>query len=475
MIRRFLFFPPSFLAFLLLFCGLGCGLITAVENPASLSGVAYWAAATGTAVPTETRFLGTTTPVYASTPIPAEVTLPPQWLTTTPAWTTVTPVFVGTPTPYWVTTTPGWVTTTPIYITETPLSPVTTTPGLPIIGFTTPVPQQTPYYRVGSFYMHSDVYIGGAQGVILRLTAWETTVNPRQSGASFYYVTFQMTNNTSSEIVIPLSDLVFIRYSDTGTQVVSGRWQPGNEALLVAGLPLADGQLATPLPPGTAQVVTLGITVPTGAVEAIGVLTNWQQIDAQPIWFLLQEDPTGPYQDALQPPPPTPILLGSGGGSEPGTPGAPGGRIWPTTGQVLRGFGCHEEYTGIDGAGYGCPAEQPWFHNGVDIANTLGTLVRSPIDGTMLYAGPNSGGADCATLPGSQPPHEGLGNYQRIGDGTTLHYLGHLHSFLVTGGAVMVAQNVAEMGSTGCSTGTHLHWMVYENGNLVDPAVWVGQ
>ena len=134
---------PLFLpvAGLLLFSTLGCGLVTAVENPHALAGVAYWAAATTTAVPTETRFLGTTTPVYPPTAVPGLVTLPPEW-------TTVTPMFLNTATPYWVTTTPA-------YITETPEAPVTTTPSLPIIGFTTPVPQTTPTYRVGSFYMQA--------------------------------------------------------------------------------------------------------------------------------------------------------------------------------------------------------------------------------------------------------------------------------------------------------------------------------
>ena len=88
-------------------------------------------------MPTVTVFLGTSTPVYADTPVP-------NLITTTPEWTTVTPVFLSTPTPYWVTTTPA-------YVTETPEAPVTTTPGLPMIGYTTPEPLETPYYRIGTF------------------------------------------------------------------------------------------------------------------------------------------------------------------------------------------------------------------------------------------------------------------------------------------------------------------------------------
>jgi murein DD-endopeptidase MepM/ murein hydrolase activator NlpD len=67
-----------------------------------------------------------------------------------------------------------------------------------------------------------------------------------------------------------------------------------------------------------------------------------------------------------------------------------------------------------------------------------------------------------------------LGNYQRVSGGGTLHYLGHLSGFLVTSGSVTTGQNVAEMGSTGCSTGNHLHWTLYQNSSLIDPALWAG-
>lgn len=469
---------------LLLLATLGCGVIGVVSDPHNLAGVAYWAAATGTAVPTQTRFLGMTTPVYAPTVVPALITLPPSWVTTTPAWTTVTatPIFpppTATPagfiaTPYWVTTAPEWVTTTPIYITETPEPPVTTTPALPIIGFTTPVPQETPYYRVGSFYMHSDVYVGGPDNLTLRLINFQTAPSPRQPEASFYYFTFRLTNQAASETVVPLSDLAFIRTSQGETQRVTGRWQPQNEPLLAQGLPLAASQLATPLPPQSERVVTLGITAPAGDVTELGLLTNWQRADARPIWFMLQPDPTGPYQDAAQPPLPTPIVLGMD--HSPGDDGTPGSGqgMWPTTGVITRGYGCHAYFTGIDGTGFGCPPEQPWFHNGVDIANGSGTAVWSPVDGAMLYAGPNSGGINCAHIAGSEAPHEGLGNYQRVSGQGTTHYLGHLRSFSVTSGSVHAGQTVAEMGSTGCSTGPHLHWMVYAHGQLIDPAGWAG-
>jgi murein DD-endopeptidase MepM/ murein hydrolase activator NlpD len=274
---------------------------------------------------------------------------------------------------------------------------------------------------------------------------------------------------------VPVSDLFFIRQVEQGGAVLRGRWVAQNEPLIAASLPSYETQQLDPILPDDQREIVLGFVVPDGAVNEVGLITNWERPveGGLPLWFYLENDPLGPLTDAVKPPPPTPILLDDGydpGGGQPGS----GSGIWPTTGFVSRGFGCHEFYTGVSGAGYGCPADKPWFHNGVDIVNAQGTAVWSPVDGTMLYAGPNSTGPDCSSIPGSQPPHEGLGNYQKLQGPDTLHYFGHLSAFLVTAGAVTTGQNTAEMGSTGCSTGPHLHWMVYENGNLIDPALWAG-
>lgn len=446
---------------LLLLSSLGCGVIGFVEDPAPLTGPIYWAAATGVPAPTVTIWLGTTTPVLADTAVPIPIT-------TTPDWTTVTPIFLSTPTPY-------WVTTTPFLITETPAAAGTTTPGLPMIGYTTPEPLATPYYRIGTFYMNSDVYIGGATGLVFRITNHETQLSPQNENANYHYITLYVTNYSDQPIIVPVSDLFFIRHVAQSEQLLLGRWVPQNEPLIARHLPAYETQQLEPIPPNGERTFVLGFVTPQGDVSQLGLITHWERPleGGFPVWFYLQDDPLGPFTDALQPPPPTPIVLDGGSAPPVGEP-SEGDGLWPTTGIVTRGFGCHELYTGIDGAGFGCPAERPWFHNGVDIANTAGTVIWSPVAGQMLYAGPNSSGADCSHLAGSQPPHEGLGNYQRVRGSDTLHYFGHLRSFLVSAGDVAAEQVVAEMGSTGCSTGTHLHWMVYQHGVLLDPAQWAG-
>ncbi|NLF66389.1 MAG: M23 family metallopeptidase, partial [Chloroflexi bacterium] len=407
---------------------LGCGVVGLVENVATLGGVSYWAAQTGTPRPTVTVFLGTTTPVYAATLVPGEVT-----------------------------TTPG------VFITETPPLPMTTTPALNLIGLTTPEPTETPYYRVGSFYMNSDVYIGGPDGLVFRVTGHETQAIPRRANAAYHFITLYVTNYGSAAVIVPVSDVLFIRHVEQGGGVkLTGRWTAQNEPLIARGLPSYEAQQLEPLQAGATREFVAGFVVPEGEVRELGLITNWATPveGGLPVWFFLEDDPLGPFVDAVRPPPPTPAVLDEAGtfaGSDPGngaiigTPSPVVGR-WPTTGRITRGFGCHEYYTGISGEGWGCPEETPWFHNGVDIANSTGTAIVSPVDGTMQYAGPNSAGPDCAHIAGSEGPHEGLGNYQRLAGGGTVHYFGHLSSFAVTSGDVTAGQTVAGMGSTGCST-----------------------
>lgn len=509
-------FPLLFFISLLLLAGLACSQMSLMGGTEPLSGQAYWTNATGTPLPTQTVFLGMTTPVYPPTPVPAVITEPPLYATTDPIWMTVTatsnppwepPTFtpIGfVATDYWVTSTPEWITTTPVWITETPVPPWTTTPELPMIGFTTPVPADTPYYRVGTFYLNQDVYVDGPQGLVFRLTAQETfpsSHHPERESYLLLHLTVK--NHAGRETAVSIPDLFFIREVHTSAGLLRGMWLPKDEPLLELGYPSYETQLldeaGTPLTltDGQERQYTLGFILPTGTVSEVGMVTDLSRPvnGGVPIWFYLQEDPLSPFAEpcspqfggyipGCQPLPPTPILFdenGTYGGNPPGagtpnpyvTPGTDTG-VWPTNGVLLRGYGCDDFYTGIDGAGFGCPAEQPWFHNGVDIANVSGNPIYSPIDGEVVFASFNPAAPDCSFMAGSQPPHQGLGNYQRITDGLTQHYLAHLSGFLLTSGGVVTGQMVSMMGSTGCSVASHLHWMVYENGNLIDPAAWAG-
>jgi murein DD-endopeptidase MepM/ murein hydrolase activator NlpD len=95
------------------------------------------------------------------------------------------------------------------------------------------------------------------------------------------------------------------------------------------------------------------------------------------------------------------------------------------------------------------------FHNGVDIAAPSGTPIRACDDGKVIRAGWM--GATGRTVIIDH------------GSGWSTSY-GHCSSIYVrTGQVVTAGQTIAGVGTTGLSTGNHVHWMVYRNGNPVNP------
>ncbi|MGD9498008.1 MAG: murein hydrolase activator EnvC [Armatimonadota bacterium] len=95
------------------------------------------------------------------------------------------------------------------------------------------------------------------------------------------------------------------------------------------------------------------------------------------------------------------------------------------------------------------------FHNGVDIAAPAGTTIRAADDGKVTHAG-------------------WWGAYGRAviidhGSGWSTMY-GHCSAIYVSVGQVVSrGQRIAAVGSTGVSTGNHLHWTVYRNGEAINP------
>lgn len=138
-----------------------------------------------------------------------------------------------------------------------------------------------------------------------------------------------------------------------------------------------------------------------------------------------------------------PKPTGSNGSPLPdaGPPGQPSakGFVWPVRGTVTSGFG------------------QRWgrLHAGIDIAAPTGTPVRAAQTGIVIFAGSQGG----------------YGNLILVahGNGIVTAYA-HLSSFGTGNGAsVSQGQTIGAVGSTGNSTGPHLHFEVRVNGSPVNP------
>lgn len=99
-------------------------------------------------------------------------------------------------------------------------------------------------------------------------------------------------------------------------------------------------------------------------------------------------------------------------------------------------------------------------HSGLDIAAPYGTPIKAAASGTVTFSG-NAG--------------DGFGNYVIVshGNGVTTVYA-HCSSLLVSSGqTVSQGQVIARVGSTGNSTGNHLHLEVRKNGVTYNPQNYV--
>ena len=101
------------------------------------------------------------------------------------------------------------------------------------------------------------------------------------------------------------------------------------------------------------------------------------------------------------------------------------------------------------------------FHKGVDFAGSVGSPVTAVAAGVVTWAGERTGYGKLVEI--------------NHGDGFTTRY-GHTERTLVTVGlTVKRGESIALMGSTGRSTGPHVHFEVLRNGRQVDPLSFIGR
>ena len=127
-----------------------------------------------------------------------------------------------------------------------------------------------------------------------------------------------------------------------------------------------------------------------------------------------------------------------------------GGELfWPTDGPIVSGFGYRTHPV------YGTTR----FHAGVDIDGACGQPIWAAEDGAVISAGYNGGYGNATVID--------------HGDGLSTLY-GHQSSLgLSSGQSVGRGQQIGLVGTTGLSTGCHLHFEVRVNGEPVDPVPYL--
>ena len=100
------------------------------------------------------------------------------------------------------------------------------------------------------------------------------------------------------------------------------------------------------------------------------------------------------------------------------------------------------------------------MHKGVDFATDAGADVLAVASGIVTWAG----------------PREGYGNLIEInhGNGYTTRYAHNAQTVVAVGDTVQRGQAIAVVGSTGRSTGPHVHFEVLRDGQQIDPMAYVG-
>lgn len=120
--------------------------------------------------------------------------------------------------------------------------------------------------------------------------------------------------------------------------------------------------------------------------------------------------------------------------------GAVGGWVWPTDWHTITQY-------------YG------WRHTGVDIDGDYTTSSYAARGGVVIYSGWRSG--------------YGLSVEVDHGDGYVTRYGHHSKNYVAVGDVVSAGQVLAQTGTTGRSTGTHLHFEVIRNGKFQNPLDYV--
>jgi murein DD-endopeptidase MepM/ murein hydrolase activator NlpD len=104
------------------------------------------------------------------------------------------------------------------------------------------------------------------------------------------------------------------------------------------------------------------------------------------------------------------------------------------------------------------------FHDGVDVLAPAGTAITAPARGRVVFAGRMGDGAEVVVLA-----HDNglVSLFAHLEDGP-------LAPTIKAGDIVQAGDRIGAVGLTGLTTGFHLHWAVYKNGEPIDPLGTLG-
>ena len=234
---------------------------------------------------------------------------------------------------------------------------------------------------------------------------------------------------------------IAVRYGVTPAQIYALAWNQ-LQAVPLAAVQLVPGQyLRIPLNPSTA-LPTLDLATDTGEPSFLTWMLH-QPVDTSPFAVLAVG---GPFAERMQ-------LAGQAANralrpiDQPGVvpenwPYGSGTYTWPLSGWLTQGY--------------------RYDHRALDIAAPIGTVVTAADRGVVLRAGWNN---------------QGYGSFVIIDhniDYVTLY--AHLSEVLVSEGQVVAqGQILGKVGSTGNSTGPHLHFELRDFGRLTNPLEYLVQ
>lgn len=144
-------------------------------------------------------------------------------------------------------------------------------------------------------------------------------------------------------------------------------------------------------------------------------------------------------------------------------PPADGAWMAPVLGELTQGFG-RTTYRGEPARVYG-GVYYPHFHDGLDIANAMYTPVVAAAPGRVVWVGHLPDGAMVVIIA-----HIGglVSLYAHLDDRIALPRV-------AAGEEVKEGQIIGAIGMTGMTTGPHVHFVVWHNGELIDPLTLISR